>query len=512
MELKNIRLIVLLVTVSLLALIGVQYFWAYHTYQLSEKAVIVKATEAMHATVAEMNSNLDCFELFSKVHINANEGFYMIRQKCDSVKYLQNENAIDTVSMYFADAKKGLPFDYHDLKFGNAANLEMVLKFKFLLDDSSSVDNSFNKHNEITVKNFREKLSDKTPLPVLYDPLDVDSLINYHLNNATLNDPYHFAYVSRENNNILYADAGCDTNKILESTMRVQLTTDKYFSQPYDLVLYFTNYQALLFSGIRAVLGASFLVICILLISFYIFIRVIFRQRKLAELKNDFINNMTHEFKTPLANISLALETIAEEEFQKMPDKKIFQIIGQEADRLRENVEKILHIARIEKEKLHIEFEKLDTNQVIQKAIASFDTLINTNRLCLRCDFNAEAPFIHADETHLINVICNLVDNSIKYANDHCEIVIGTRNHQDGVLIFVKDNGIGISKESQIKVFDKFYRVPNGAIHNVKGFGLGLTYVKSIVDAHHGHVSVKSHPGVETEFEIYLPFNNGKKQ
>jgi len=511
MELKNIRLIIVLVGLALLALTGMQLFWAYHAYRLHEKTFLTNASESMSRTVKTMNDGLECFELFSKVHINPWEGFYMIRQKCDkeTETFLKGQESIDTVPMYFALANKNFPFDYNNLIFGVAANLEMTLRFRYL-DDSSALDNTVNRHNEITLQNFREKFSDRAPIHEIYDPHMMDSLLRNEFGKAAIHEHYHFAYLNKTTNRIEYAGKGADTTLLLSSPFHTRLTSSAYFSRPYELLLYYDNYEQMLFAGIRTGLIISLVVVSILLISFYIFIRIILRQRKLSELKNDFINNMTHEFKTPLANISVALETLSDDNLKKnIPDKNIFNIIGQETERLRENVEKILHVARFEKEKIHLSFERLDTSQLIQKAASSFDALLNNNGVSLSCDFRADNPFIFADETHLINVMCNLVDNSIKYSrNGHCEIRIATANLKEGVMISVTDNGIGISRESQKRIFEKFYREPNGNIHNVKGFGLGLTYVKSIVDSHHGTINVSSRHGSGTEFEIYLPFNS----
>ena len=264
----------------------------------------------------------------------------------------------------------------------------------------------------------------------------------------------------------------------------------------------------MILAGIRTQLIVSFLIILILLAGFYHFIRIIYKQRKLSELKNDFINNMTHEFKTPLANISIATETLVEKSMaENGADTKLYRILGQETERLRENIEKILQIARFENERIHLSFEKIDVHSVIQKAVSSFEPLLNGRNAELEFDFKASQPIIEADETHLINIICNLIDNSIKYSTNGLQLKFKTENTPNGIMFSVKDNGEGISKEAQKKIFDKFYRVDNSDAHNVKGFGLGLTYVKAIIDSHKGKIVVKSQINSGSEFQIYLPFN-----
>ncbi len=506
MEIRKIRLIIILVAVSLTGLIIIQGFWAYNSYKLHEKNFHSRVMDAMHATVKVMNDNLDCFELFSKVHINPREGFYMVRQRVDGEKFVPGAEAIDTVPMYFANANKNFPFDYSNLMFGHAVNLEMVLRFRYLMNDSAAKDNSVNRRQEITIQNFREKFSEKTPVFILFDTLLMDSILKQQLKLSSIDEPFHFAYSNREKNNIEFASSGAIPARFAKSNFRVELSSDHYFSAPYEFIVYFQNYNQVIFSGIKGALFLSVFIILTLLVSFYVFIKIILRQRRLSELKHDFINNLTHEFKTPLSNISVALETLSMHSGQPaVTGPEILRIIGQETERLRDNVEKILQIARFEKEKVHLTCEKLDVNEVIRKAVAGFGSLVNSNGVSVQYDFRTENPVLLADETHFINIISNLVDNSIKYSNHHCRIDIRTENRQEGVLITFRDNGIGLSKDGQKRIFEKFYREPNGDLHNVKGFGLGLTYVKLIVDAHLGQVTVSSAPGKGTAFEIYFP-------
>jgi two-component system, OmpR family, phosphate regulon sensor histidine kinase PhoR len=191
---------------------------------------------------------------------------------------------------------------------------------------------------------------------------------------------------------------------------------------------------------------------------------------------------------------------------EKEPNAMLYRILGQETERLRENIERILQVARFEKEKIQLSFEKIDIHQLIQKAVNSFEPVLAGRRGKVMLDFNSLKPVIEADETHLINVVCNLVDNAIKYSPNGLHINITTKNYTDGIVLTIKDSGKGISKEAQKRIFEKFYREENGDVHNVKGFGLGLTYVKTIVDSHHGKISVKSQTGEGSEFEVYLPF------
>jgi two-component system phosphate regulon sensor histidine kinase PhoR len=192
---------------------------------------------------------------------------------------------------------------------------------------------------------------------------------------------------------------------------------------------------------------------------------------------------------------------------EKEPNAKLYRILGQETERLRENIEKILQVARLEKEKIHLSFEKLDLHSVIQKAASSFEPVLEARKAEVEFVFNASQPVIEADETHLINIICNLIDNSIKYSSNGLRLQFRTENNPHGIVFSVIDNGEGISKEAQKRIFEKFYRANNTDTHTVKGFGLGLVYVKTIVDSHKGKITVKSQVNSGSEFQIYLPFH-----
>lgn len=257
-------------------------------------------------------------------------------------------------------------------------------------------------------------------------------------------------------------------------------------------------------------LMVSGMVIIILMFSFYYFIATIVRQKKLSTIKNDFISNMTHEFKTPISTISLASEMLGDDSVVKTPEKqaRFLKMIKDENKRLSVLVESILQTAILDKGEFKLKLNELDLHEIINTAINNTHLLIDQRGGKITTMLNATKTKFQADRVHLTNIVFNLIDNAVKYSKDCPEISLSTENTEAGINIYIKDNGIGISKENQRKIFDKFYRVPTGNVHNVKGFGLGLSYVQAVVQKHGGEISVQSELGKGSTFKVYLPFDN----
>jgi len=237
---------------------------------------------------------------------------------------------------------------------------------------------------------------------------------------------------------------------------------------------------------------------------------VILRQKKTSEIKNDFINNMTHEFKTPIATVSLATEALQDDDIQSNKNfvDRYVKIIQEENKRLGAQVEKVLQIASLDKKDFELKFDETDVHEIIMGAKANIGLIIEKRGGNITYQFLADNPKIAADKVHLTNIINNLLDNANKYSPEPPEIHVRTENISTGINIKVTDKGIGMTNEATQKIFEKFYRVSTGNVHNVKGFGLGLAYVKNIVDMHQGEITVKSEVGKGSTFKVYLPFSH----
>jgi two-component system phosphate regulon sensor histidine kinase PhoR len=309
-----------------------------------------------------------------------------------------------------------------------------------------------------------------------------------------------------------------DTSFVINSTgylpgvspdYKTRLYPERIFHKPELLLLSFPNKNSHIYRSVFWLMSGSLLFTLIIILTFYVTIRVILQQKKLSEIKTDFINNMTHEFKTPIATISLAVDSIQNKTVIDKPDKIMYftDIIHEENKRMNSRVENILQMSLIDKNDFNFQFEETDVHDLINQAAKNIELQLNQKEGVLNLQLEAENSKMLIDKVHLLNIVTNLLDNAVKYADKKPEISVSTGLSENNFKISVKDNGIGMNKEVHYKIFDKFFRVSKGDIHNVKGFGLGLSYVKAIILAWGGSIDVKSEPGKGSEFIIKLPIN-----
>ncbi len=282
---------------------------------------------------------------------------------------------------------------------------------------------------------------------------------------------------------------------------------DFYGSKPNYLNVYFPKRSRYLLLATGNTIIPTIILTAFLIGIFVYTILIILRQKKLSNIKNDFINNMTHELKTPISTISLASQMLQDGTISNTPQtiSHISGVINQESKRLSFQVEKVLQMAVFNEGRLKLKFKEFDLNKLINNVINNFELRVKSKNGTLESSLMAENGIIKGDEVHITNVIFNLLDNAVKYSKEIPEIKVTTENQKGEVIVSVEDKGIGISKEHHTQIFDRFYRVPTGNVHNVKGFGLGLSYVKKIVDLHNAKIKVESAVDKGTKFSILFP-------
>ena len=336
------------------------------------------------------------------------------------------------------------------------------------------------------------------------------NLIKEALINENIDARFDYALYNAFTTQFVVAPQHATPKEILNSEFIFLLKYNEKVSSPHYLIIYFPTVRGIVF---RRMSNIIILIVVFFVITFtisFVALYSLYRQKKTSEVTNDFINNVTHEFKTPIATISLACEVLADPTM--IEDKDIrasyVEIINDENNRLKDMVTTVLETAQLRKGQIKMNIELIDMHELIQKITDSFALMISSSNGIMTVALNADKHTIFGDRTHLTNSITNLIENGIKYSTDSPEILVNTLSDDKHFVISVTDKGVGIPQKSITKIFDNFYRVPHGNIHNVKGYGLGLGYVKKIVNLHHGRIEVLSEEGKGSTFTLYLPFKS----
>lgn len=474
MSKKAIWTIIIIMTLSLAGVGVIQFFWIKRAVDLDEKNFNDKVTLALNNVKKR---------LISDAESEAEKNFY--EKKIREPKSVLDELILDDISKNNVELSQRIKdleyrsYIYDPYQLLENINIETLDKYLKIELESKDIDLPY----EYGVYSNRDKA--------------------YFIENgnytATIGDTTKSSNVAA-------------MNPLYKAEYKISLFSDE-INDPGHLNLYFPGKSRFLWSNVIGILLSSILFTGLILVCFSYTIWVIFHQKKVSEMKTDFINNMTHEFKTPIATISLASDSILSPAILDNKDKvtRFINIIKQENKRMLSQVEKVLQMAQIEKQNVELKFNPFDLHELIQDAVINAELKVQAKGGSITTQLESTHPEITGDITHISGIINNLLDNAEKYTPDKPEIIISTKDAYNGVEFTISDNGIGMSRDALRYIFEKFYRVHTGNIHNVKGFGLGLSYVKAMVDAHHGRVTVKSEPGKGSAFTVYLPSKQNPK-
>lgn len=340
----------------------------------------------------------------------------------------------------------------------------------------------------------------------IYERLDrqtLDTLLKKELKSRGISIPYQYG-VKNSSNMIFSSFAVNYTPELLKKAYKVLLFPNDLQPQNHFLYVYFPDTQGFILRNMWSVFLSSILLFLAVGGVFYSSISTMLKQKKLADIKNDFINNMTHEFKTPISTISLAVEVMKDSDVKKDSGKmnRYLNIIQDENRRLGTQVEKVLQMALLDKGEVKLRLDSVDIHETIEQVLTNLSVQIEQKNGIVNLELEADNSEIVADEVHLTNIIYNLLDNANKYSPENPEITIRTENVDSLLKISISDKGIGMTKDQVARIFERFYRVPTGNLHDVKGFGLGLSYVKKMVELHNGQIFVESKLGEGSKFEI----------
>jgi len=513
---KHLILITVLFSVAVATLIIIQVYWIKNDFRVREEVFEQKVNEALNFTAQKLE-RLDTINKSRRSVLIKRQGVFintpLIKGQMNSSPSFRfsEEQTIDS------NGRKTIKFTSKDIAADSLALSPFFSAFLSGLKSGKNLKNDFSDLSGIGKTGndfFKEEYSfdSYNNYKQKVDTLMLDSILRSELASFGVRSAYNYYITSlypgsNHHSNLKFAEVDMDS---LGVAYKVLLTPINNFIDPKYLVLHFPNQQKDLFKGMYPLLVMSAVVILIFLFSYYYILASNLKQKKLSAIKNDFISNMTHEFKTPISTISLASEMLSDTSINQTPEKqnRYLKMIRDENKRLSVLVESILQTSILDKGEFRLKPVELDIHDIINTAINNTQLLIGQRGGQIHTALKAERHKLLADKVHLTNIVFNLIDNAIKYTIDVPEISVKTENTETGIKISVSDNGIGISKENQRKIFDKFYRVPTGNVHNVKGFGLGLSYVLAVAEKHGGTVEVQSELGKGSTFIIYIPFEN----
>jgi two-component system phosphate regulon sensor histidine kinase PhoR len=476
MKQRMIIFTAVMLSIALIGLMVIQGYWIYSAYKVKQANFVRTVNEAALKVILTM-------EKLEMVH-RFQEPELMDKNVRSAVDAVDSINMVLLKEMQSINTRKDLEVFYN----------------KYFIKRDLMEDRMFN----MDERTSRKKVDIRT----------LDSLLTDEFRQHNMNTEWEFGVYNPFGNDLRMKDGIRNRAALLDpkQSFHFELFPDDMHSHPDLLLLYFPNEKHYLFGQVWPLVIISIILIVIIILSFtYTFI-MFFRQGKLSELKTDFINNMTHEFKTPVSTISLACEALNDKDIQKSDElyHTYINIINEENKRLGLMAERILQSAALEKGDLVLHKEMTDLHDVLTDVIRNIGIQIEIKDGQIIKEFNARNSNVEIDRMHLVNVVQNLLDNANKYTPVKPQIIVATRDIADGIVLSIQDNGIGISKADQKKIFDKLYRVPEGNIHNFKGFGLGLSYVKTVVESHGGSVKLESELKKGTKFEVFLPHNHRK--
>ena len=521
------RLLVFLMSLSLIGIILVQVYWFNTSFKNNDEQFKIHVKQVI-SDVADKIQKQETYKFYDKInHIKDSTGklpkkddlleFYYVQKNPKTNKTIVYSNSIISedynISPTFFDKKfnsekfksfssKRVTEVYNNNSVDNSGISQSLIP-DVRIEKSGNLDILDNAIFEISAKDVLSAmpLEERVSVPVL------QKLIKKELEEHGVETKFEFGIYS---NNLATKIKSNEFKYDKDATYSIPVFIDNEGSTKYELLVTFPLKKKFLLSELISITVLSIIFTLIILIAYSSALNQLIRQRQISEIKNDFINNMTHEFKTPIATINLALDAIRNPKIIDDKEKvlRYLQMIKDENKRMHAQVENVLRISKLEKKELDIVKEPHNIHEIIEDAIEHVNLILADREGTIISHFNALRNTVLINDVHFTNVIVNILENAIKYSPNVPEIEICTENIKDMIIIKIKDKGLGMSKAAQKRIFEKFYREHTGDIHNVKGHGLGLSYVKRIVDDHNGQVYVESEKGKGSTFIIKLPLIN----
>jgi len=517
---KLFILLVVLMSLSLIGIIFVQAFFINNTLKNEEKNFTLNVKRSL-SSVSKAIEDKE-FEVYSQRLQNLIESGVDPDSTAIRQVFILEQDDLSNETRIYGNAISEESFKVPSLFFDiglDSFNLSRVRNTRITETyDNSTIDGNRSISLQKSIRNFSNlTLLEKAQfesitrdqfknIPV-YKRVSVDDvsyLLEKQLENNGIDTDFEFAIYDRDLSTKVQSE-NFDLNP--DSTIGIPVFLDNNKESDYMLYVDFPQRKKFLLSSILGMIALSILFTSIIIIAYSSAIYQLIKQRRISQIKTDFINNMTHEFKTPIATINLALDSIRNPKIIGDQEKvmRYLKMIKDENKRMNAQVENVLRISKLEKNELNISKERIKLHDIVEDAVSHIELIVEDRKGYVKVHLDAEKSSVLANETHFTNVVVNILDNAVKYSDESPKIDVYTENIGNNILLKIADQGNGMSKQVQKRVFEKFYREHTGNVHNVKGHGLGLAYVKRIVDDHQGHISVESEKGKGSVFTIKLP-------
>jgi signal transduction histidine kinase len=509
---KRLKLIIFLMSISVLGLIIIQFYWISKALKLEEEKFDKNVGIALSEAVSLIDKN-ETAEILAKEISSGNENMIFLFKK-DSLNRKKNINFnrkgivralhgedknIDIEIIADNDSLDKRVKMINNIRVNGDTTIEETIVWQ------AGVDSILTKKTRIIENVFDELILSEKKENILerIDERQVDSILSEKFSKYGINADYYFGISSEENDSLYFIFPGNNNTNLISTKHKAKLFPYDVFSKSNYLLVDFENKTSFFLSSIWWVLLVSLIFTILIIYLFYQTVLMLFRQKKITELKNDLLNNITHEFKTPISTITLAADVIGAN--GGVDTNKYSEIIKSESKRLTLMVEEILSAASLENSIYELNREMTDVHKIIKDVFEKYQLTLNMNNGKIILRLNAEVSLLNLDKKQVFIALSNVMDNAIKYNLDEPEIIIETMDSSNAFEIVISDNGIGIESKNYEKIFETFYRVPTGNIHNVKGNGIGLSYVKKIVEAHGGSIKVESELNNGSKFFINIP-------
>ncbi|MCK9255587.1 MAG: HAMP domain-containing histidine kinase [Bacteroidales bacterium] len=493
--------IVLLMSISLILIIIMQTIHLRNSYKSSKEIVERGIAEAVSRSIVVLQKHDAVFFVYDKLNPKN-----------------KNIDSLVPVDPYWSQLGLSPIFNqYSNIHFQSFPGSDLSsLSFYSGFSDFSDIEaymfqqfaQKTMEFEQIITQLETEFLQRQIPIENRFDTETVNSILKKSLASVGLDIDFEFA-ISDNKQRIKLKSSNFDVKKT-KDCYQFNLTPASFFTNPDVLLVNFPNKEKYVLETIYAQLGTSIILILIFIITFGFALYALIKQKKNAEIKNDFINNMTHEFKTPIATIKLAAASMQNNKAKENPElvNNMLNIISQETNRMNSHVEQVLQMAVLDKKNVELKTSIEDINNLIIEIVKNIELAVLERGGEIKLDLCENNPNLRIDRDLMANVLNNLLDNAMKYSKDFPEITLSTYIRNNIFNISIEDKGIGMSKDVLNKIFDRFYRVHTGNVHDIKGFGLGLNYANEIVNAHNGHINVKSTLGKGSVFIVSLPIIN----